>query len=237
MKPSVSTPPSPNEVTEFSKSSCSQLICIPATQHLGSTPLQSTRSVAGCRLYSFGVPAMTLVVSCPPWQGLNHTADWAPRPPPLHTRSSPIWTSSPCKCKTATACSGSQRRDWHQFFFCVCGTALISQHWKPAHCLFFVMKVTPPLTVLSSRLSCKCCLLLPSCSVNWPDAFSNPPTSSWALGGLGPLPTWSPVLTYRQGLHRAHFVCVPCRDFFFFYISDPSLCRQMCRQMCNSHKW
>lgn len=31
--------------------------------------------------------------------------------------------------------------------------------------------------------------VLPSCSVNWPDAFSNPPTSSWAPGGLGPLPT------------------------------------------------
>lgn len=93
----------------------------PGNTGCGSYPLQSTRSVAGCRLYSFGVPAMTLVVSCPPWQGLNHTADWARRPPPLHTLSSPTWTSSPCKCKTAPADSSSQLSSEHQHFFCVCG--------------------------------------------------------------------------------------------------------------------
>lgn len=44
---------------------------------------------------------------------------------------------------------------------CVCvekhGTTLISQHWEPAHCSFLVTKVTPPFTVQSPWLSCKCC--------------------------------------------------------------------------------
>lgn len=65
VKPSVSTPPSPNEVTEFSVRSLSADL-YPGNAGCGFNPLQSTRSVAGCRLCSFGVPATTLVVSCPP---------------------------------------------------------------------------------------------------------------------------------------------------------------------------
>lgn len=99
----------------------------PSNAECGFYPLQSTRSVAGCRLYSFGRPAVTLVVSCPPWQGLNHRADWAPRPPPLHTLSSPTWTSSPCKRKTAPAHSSAQQSYAHQHVFCACEN---TWHWS-----------------------------------------------------------------------------------------------------------
>lgn len=114
VKPSVWTPPSPNEVTVcFSKvkplsarqtpadAGCGSSLLPPPRPHSPSWNVQDRGRI---QFVCFFVGSETpLVVSCPPWRGLIHWAGWAEYPPPPHELSAPNDSGSPWKQKGTRA--------------------------------------------------------------------------------------------------------------------------------------
>lgn len=198
----MSTPPSPNEVTEFSKSSCFQLICIPATQDAGSNPPTEYEVRGRMQVVflwrasnDFGSQLSTLT-GPESYGGLGTTSSTSPHAIFSHMDRFSLRTHN------------SLSRAHGRVTNANVSSAFISHHWESSHRFFFVMKATPPPSPPPPNCPVipaipKCCPLPPSCSINPPDAFytpaSNPTPIVWALGGLGPLPPQSPVLTYGQG--------------------------------------